>query len=480
MCRTTVLAQSWANLSILQDFPIEIGREAIGPLCLRLFPSNQNVEQKALDANRRETVPPGNGVANGSYKKKTPGDRQNSIKPGDLNPLIKDDESATFRLLRNTATGSLSTEQLAQLHFVESDIEGKKAAILLADDSEEIRTVMVQMLEVLGYENVTQAVNGQAALDLLNKQEFDLLVLDIEMPGLDGFGVLEALKNDPLRRHLPVIVASGLDDLKAVVRCIQLGAEDFLPKPVNSVILRARVSASLERKRLRDMERLRLMELQKEKEALEIEKAKSERLLLNILPKAMADRLKQGQRTIAARHDNITALFADIVDFTTFAKHTDPEVLVSVLNDLFSRFDRLTDQRGLEKIKTIGDSYFVAGGLPEPRPDHAEIVAETALDMLAAVADLNSELGTSISIRIGLSSGPVVAGVIGRKKFTYDLWGATVNLASRMQSTGKPNRIQVSASTCELLRGKFNLSEGGIVVCKGVGEVRSYLLDGKK
>jgi adenylate cyclase len=220
--------------------------------------------------------------------------------------------------------------------------------------------------------------------------------------------------------------------------------------------------------------------LQREKHALEIEKEKSERLLLNILPKAMADRLKQGQRTIATRHNSITALFADVVNFTSFAKDTDPEVLVSVLNDLFSRFDRITDQHGLEKIKTIGDCYFVAGGLPEPRPDHAEAVAEAALEMLTAVTDLNHELGTSISIRIGLNSGPVVAGVIGRKKFTYDLWGATVNLASRMQSSGQPNRIQVASSTCELLRAKFNLSEGGNVVCKGVGEVRSYMLDGKK
>ncbi|HZM03776.1 MAG TPA: adenylate/guanylate cyclase domain-containing protein, partial [Candidatus Saccharimonadales bacterium] len=120
------------------------------------------------------------------------------------------------------------------------------------------------------------------------------------------------------------------------------------------------------------------------------------------------------------------------------------------------------------------------GGLPEPRPDHAVAVAEMALDMLTAVTELNHELGTNLSIRIGLNTGSVVAGVIGRKKFTYDLWGATVNLASRMQSTGLPNRIHVPASTCELLRERFHLSERGTVVCKGVGEVRSYLLDGKK
>ncbi len=397
-----------------------------------------------------------------------------------LNPAVDKDENATSRLLRNTTVGSLSEEQLTQLKLLESDPAGRQAAILVADDSDALRVAMLGMFRALGYRNVSQAVDGQAALDLLRQREFDLLVLDIEMPRLDGFGVLEALKKDPLRRHLPVIVASGLDEIEAVVRCIELGAEDFLPKPVNSVLLRARVSASLERKRLRDLERLRLIELQQEKQFLEIEKEKSERLLLNILPKAMAERLKQGQRTIAAHYESVTVLFADIVDFTALANRSDPEVLVSMLNDLFSRFDRLTDQHGLEKIKTIGDSYFVAGGLPEPRPDHAEAVAQMALDMLAAVTDLNGELGTSLSIRIGMNTGPVVAGVIGRKKFTYDLWGATVNLAARMQSSGLPNRVHVPASTRELLRGKFDLTERGTVVCKGVGEVRTYILEGRK
>ena len=397
-----------------------------------------------------------------------------------LNPAVDKDENATSRLLRNTTVGSLSKEQLTQLKLLESDPAGRQAAILVADDSDALRVAMLGMFRALGYRNVSQAVDGQAALDLLRQREFDLLVLDIEMPRLDGFGVLEALKKDPLRRHLPVIVASGLDEIEAVVRCIELGAEDFLPKPVNSVLLRARVSASLERKRLRDLERLRLIELQQEKQFLEIEKEKSERLLLNILPKAMAERLKQGQRTIAAHYESVTVLFADIVDFTALANRSDPEVLVSMLNDLFSRFDRLTDQHGLEKIKTIGDSYFVAGGLPEPRPDHAEAVAQMALDMLAAVTDLNGELGTSLSIRIGMNTGPVVAGVIGRKKFTYDLWGATVNLAARMQSSGLPNRVHVPASTRELLRGKFDLTERGTVVCKGVGEVRTYILEGRK
>lgn len=394
-------------------------------------------------------------------------------------PAVPQDEKRTFEMLRTVKSGELSADQALQLKRARSDHAGKQAHILVVDDSRTLREMLVLTLRDLGYNNITEAGDGAAALDMINRKEFDLIVLDIEMPRLDGYGVLAKLKSDPFRKHLPVIVASGLEQLEAVVRCIELGAEDFLPKPVHPVLLRARVTASLERKRLRDLERLRLMEAQLEKELLEFEKEKSERLLLNILPLAIAERLKQGDHTIAERFASVTVLFADLIGFTSFANRTDPEELVKLLNDLFSRFDHIADRHGLEKIKTIGDSYLVVGGLPEPRPDHAEAVADMALEMLTALTDLNREHGTTLSLRIGLNTGPVVAGVIGRKKFTYDLWGAAVNLASRMQSSGLPNRVHLPAETYELLRGKFRLTERGIVDCKGVGEVRTYLLEGR-
>lgn len=344
----------------------------------------------------------------------------------------------------------------------------------------QLRNVIVQILGTLGYVNVTEAADGQVALDLLVQRDFDLIVLDIEMPRVNGFEVLAALKRDPARRHLPVIVASGLDRLDAVVRCIELGAEDFLPKPVNSVLLGARVGASLERKRLRDLERLRLLELQQEKQLLQAEQEKSERLLLNILPAAIAERLKRGEHTIAERHAEVTVLFADLVDFSTLANHTDAQELVALLNDLFSRFDRLADRHGLEKIKTIGDCYLVVGGLPEPSARHAVDVARMSLDMLTALADLNRQRGLQLRMRIGMHSGPVVAGVIGSRKFTYDLWGVAVNLAQRVQASGIPDRVNVSANTHELLKKDFRLTERGTVECKGQGLVRTYLLDVKK
>ena len=392
---------------------------------------------------------------------------------------IDNDEVHTFQLLQQAEARRIAVERLVQLQLAKSTLEGKEAAILVVDDSDALREIILLTLHTLGYHDVTEAADGQFALDLLHEREFDLLILDIDMPRVSGYTVLETLKKDPVRRHMPVIVASGFDQIEAVVRCIELGAEDFLPKPINSVLLGARIAASLDRKRLRDLERLRLIELQQEKQLLEIERAKSERLLLNILPTAIAERLKQGERTIAKLYASVTVLFADLVDFINLARRTDPEALVSLLNDLFSRFDRIADVHGLEKIKTIGDSYLVVGGLPDIRANHAEAVAEMALEMLVALEDLNRERGTTLALRIGINSGPVVAGVIGRKKFTYDLWGETVNLAQRMQSSGLPNRIHLTADACELLREKFRFTERGTVDCKGLGKVHTCLLDGK-
>lgn len=387
---------------------------------------------------------------------------------------------STSRFLQKESGQRLSAEQLTQLKLAESDIAGQNAAILVVEDSDQLRYLMVLMLRTLGYKNVSEARDGQEAIEMLRQRDFDLLVLDIEMPRLDGFGVLETLRNEGFQNHIPVIVTSGIDALEAVVRCIELGAEDFLPKPTSSVLLKARVAASLERKRLRDLERLRLLELQQEKHLLKIEQEKSERLLLNILPKAIAGRLKQGERNIAERHACVTVLFADLVGFTSLANQIAPEALVDLLNDLFSRFDRLTDSHGLEKIKTIGDCYMVVGGVPEPRHDHAHAAAEMALDMLTVVSEINRERDLCLSLRIGLNSGPVVAGVIGSTKFSYDLWGEAVNLADRMESSGVPNRIQVATATYELLQGHFQFTDRGYVSCKGLGEIHTYFLDSRK
>jgi class 3 adenylate cyclase len=340
--------------------------------------------------------------------------------------------------------------------------------LLVVDDDAMNREMMARRLQRSGF-NVTTAENGLKALEQLKQHSFDLVLLDIIMPELDGFHTLEVMKADSKIRHLPVIMLTALDDVDSTVRCIEAGAEDYVPKPFNPVILHARINASLEKKRLRDQEQAYLTELQ-------AERANSDRLLLNVLPKAVADRLKQGERTIVDSFREATVVFADIVGFTRFSANMAPSRTVQLLNDLFSGFDKLAETYRLEKIKTIGDSYMVVGGVPIPEPEHAERCASMALDMIEVLKHFNHRHSINLDVRVGLNSGPVVAGIIGTKKFSYDLWGDTVNVASRMESQGQPGMIQVSASTHALLAGQFVFEDRGTIEVKNRGLMATYRL----
>lgn len=203
---------------------------------------------------------------------------------------------------------------------------------------------------------------------------------------------------------------------------------------------------------------------------------KAERLLYNILPKPVADRLQAGETSIAEHFDAASVLFADIVGFTHLATHTDACSLVGLLNEIFTTFDRLVAKHGLEKIKTIGDAYMVVGGVPTARADHADATVALALDMQQAVTEFRTPDGEPVTVRIGINSGPVVAGVIGIRKTAYDLWGETVNLASRIESHGLPGRIQMSAATYRLLTDTDGICERGAVNLKGLGETVCYLV----
>jgi class 3 adenylate cyclase len=224
---------------------------------------------------------------------------------------------------------------------------------------------------------------------------------------------------------------------------------------------------------------LLLGEAVRNRRTLDLEREKSERLLLNILPASIATRLKETEGVIADGFSEVTVLFADIVDFTRRSERSTPEQVVAVLNDLFSAFDRLAQHSGLEKIKTVGDAYMVVGGLPEPRPDHAEAVAEMALAIREEVAGRLDPGGQPLQVRIGIDTGPVVAGVIGTIKFSYDLWGDTVNTASRMESHGLPGCIQVTDRTWERLRDRYRFERRGPVQVKGKGEIVTYFLEGR-
>ena len=214
--------------------------------------------------------------------------------------------------------------------------------------------------------------------------------------------------------------------------------------------------------------------------ALRYQQEASEKLLLNILPEMIAEQLKQQNRTIADHFESVTILFADLVGFTNLFARLPPIEIVEILNEVFSEFDRISTKYGLEKIKIIGDAYMVVGGLPQQRDDHAEAIAEMALDMQKAIAQFNLETDKTLSIRIGINTGAVVAGVIGTKKFSYDLWGDAVNVAYRMESHGVPDRIQVTASTYELLKDKYLLQPRGDIEVKGKGKMPTYFLVGRK
>lgn len=213
---------------------------------------------------------------------------------------------------------------------------------------------------------------------------------------------------------------------------------------------------------------------------LGVERAKSERLLLNVLPESIAARLKESDEVIAEGFESATVLFADIVGFTPLAQELEPAATVDLLDRIFARWDSLAETHGLEKIKTIGDAYMVAGGIPQPRSDHAEAIAEMALAMGVEVERCTAESGVPLEVRIGIDSGPVVAGVIGRAKFSYDLWGDTVNTASRMESHGLPGEIQVTERTCERLRKRYELRQRGAIEVKGKGVMTTYLLLGRR
>ena len=234
----------------------------------------------------------------------------------------------------------------------------------------------------------------------------------------------------------------------------------------------ARLESSLSRKRLRDQETAFLKRLQAEQDT-------SERLLWNILPKPVAQRLKQGEKIIADSFPEVTVLFSDFVDFTKISATLTPRDLVRRLNDVFSAFDELCERHALEKIKMVGDAYMVVGGAPTPRADHAEAIADLALAMQRETARFTDGAGRALRMRIGVNTGPVVAGVIGTKKFAYDLWGDTVNLASRMETHAPTDGILVTASTYKRLEGRYTFEPERIIRVKGKGIVRSYRLLGK-
>ena len=321
--------------------------------------------------------------------------------------------------------------------------------ILIVDDNEDNRYTLQLMLEADGHERITCAAGGNEAIALIKKEKFSLVLLDLMMPDLNGDEVLKATKSDPDQRDISVVMISADTDADKVSQCIELGADDYLPKPFNPTILRARIGAALRRHSLRALESEYLGKL-------ENEKRHCENLLRNILPAEIATRLRNGESNIADHFDDATVIFADVVGFSKITARMKAYEIVACLNQLFSEFDRLAEDAGIEKIKTIGDNYMAVAGVPTPRSNHARMAAKFALDAIAATGRLRSRLPVPFPIRVGLHSGPVMAGVIGTRRFAYDVWGDTVNIAARLEAASQPNRVLASAATVKGLGSDYS------------------------
>jgi class 3 adenylate cyclase len=344
----------------------------------------------------------------------------------------------------------------------------ERGRILIVDDNVANRDLLARRLARAGHD-VIEAEGGESALALLDRASFDLVLLDLIMPDVSGYEVLVRLKSEPRTRDIPVIMISALDDLDSIVRCIEAGAVDYLSKPFDPTLLYARIGATLENKFLRDREKLMLAEIQREKE-------RSEQLLLSILPEQIVERINAGATMIADDVAEATILFADIVNFTPLAGRLPAGDLIVFLDKIFSTFDGLAERHGAEKIKTIGDAYMLALGLLEPRPNQAEAAVVLGRAMLEALQAIASETAVPIALRIGIHTGPAIAGVIGRKKFSYDVWGNTVNIASRMESHGQAGKIHVSEEVARRLGDRFALEDRGQIDVKGSGRMRTFFL----
>jgi CheY-like chemotaxis protein/class 3 adenylate cyclase len=354
------------------------------------------------------------------------------------------------------------------LEDAESRRSESPGTILIIEDNEMNRDVLGRRLKRQGH-RVAAAEDGQQGLALLAEQQFDLVLLDLMMPGLNGYQVLQFMKADRRLQSIPVIMISALDELESVVRCIEAGAEDYLTKPFDSVLLQARIGACLEKKRLRDREAMYLRRIEEEKQ-------RSEDLLHVILPPEIAQELRTTNQVRPRLYDHVAVLFCDVVGFTPFCEQRDPAEVFHILQRLVVHYEELAMKYRLEKIKTIGDSFMATAGLLRDLENPIQAAAECGLEMLASTRLLEPQWNA----RVGIHIGPVMAGVVGRRQYLFDLWGDTVNTAARIETHGRAGAVNVSRRAWEGLKGDFESESLGLVPVKGKGPMELYCVTGPK
>lgn len=344
--------------------------------------------------------------------------------------------------------------------------------ILIAEDDIDSQILLKRILEKENYEVVT-ADNGLIALEKLQKEEIQLVITDWIMPEINGLDLCKKIREKHPSRSVYIIMVTAKEEKQDIITAINAGANDYITKPYNKGELLARV---------RSGERIVSLEqslINKNREILS-EKEKSEQLLLSIFPRFIVERLKKGDQVIADSCPDVTVLFADINNFSSIFTKKEPFELVNILGQIFSAFDRLVMSHALEKIKTIGDTYMAVGGVSLQQTDHAEAIADMALSMQEEIIHMDLGVDEDLQLRIGIHTGPVIAGVIGTTKQSYDLWGETVNTAYQMKTYGLPGSIQISASTYERLRDKYMIENRGEFYVLGKGPVHTYILSSRK
>jgi len=341
-------------------------------------------------------------------------------------------------------------------------LDAADGLILVVDDNSSNRDILARRLTRLGYE-VSTAVNGLEALELLVEKRFDLVLLDIMMPIMNGYEVLDRMKADSELRNIPVIVLSASDEMQSAVRSIQRGAEDYLAKPFDPVLLKARIRSSLQKKRWRDQEDLY-------RRQIEEEKRRADDLLHVILPVEIVTELKQTKQVVPRRYDNVAVMFCDIVSFTDYCDKRTPQEVMPELQRLIEAFETIALEHELDKIKTIGDSFMAAGGLLRPTDCPVTSCIKAGLAMFEAVG-LHP---AGWNLRIGIHVGPVVGGLLGHRQYLFDLFGDTVNTAARMESYGQPGSISMSARAWESIATKAEGQSLGLIRVKGKGEMEMF------
>lgn len=347
----------------------------------------------------------------------------------------------------------------------------KRAQILIAEDETIIALDIKAILEKIGYKVTAIVISGEKVLENVENGKPDLILMDISLSGkMDGIQAAQIITE---RYDIPVVYLTALADDETLERARVTGPFGYILKPFDERILHTTIEIALYKHKLDS-------ELKTRTKELELEKVKTDNLLHNIFPSEIVKELKQNGSVKPCYYESVTILFTDFHDFTKITASLNPDKLLSELNEIFTKFDSIIKDIGIEKLKTVGDSYMVAGGLPNITNDHALQVVKAGLLMQKYINQRNREYGQNWLMRVGIHTGPCVAGIVGINKYTYDIWGDTVNIASRLETTCEPGKVNISEETYKLIKEHHDCEYRGDIEAKGKGKLKMYFVKNSK